>query len=53
MAIINKAIDLFPPITRCAGCGKKLPKKLAYWCNTKCLSKYLDKVIKLEGQING
>ena len=30
---------------RCHNCNKKLPKKLAYWCNASCMNKYMDKAI--------
>lgn len=32
-------------IGKCYGCGKKLPKSKAFYCNAHCLNEYLDKMI--------
>ena len=36
MALITKAIDFSGMTGKCHACNKKLPKKLAYWCNATC-----------------
>lgn len=49
MAIITKpySFSSFSMMTgKCHNCGKKLPKKLAYWCSVKCFGKLQDKCFK-------
>ena len=43
MALITKAYDFSGMTGKCHNCGKKLPKKLAYWCNIKCFGELQDK----------
>jgi len=46
MALITKPIDFSGITGKCHACGKKLPKKLAYWCGVRCYGKLQDKFYK-------
>ena len=44
MSLITKPFNFSLMKGRCWNCNKKLPKKLAYWCNAYCANKYYDKI---------
>lgn len=41
--IVSRPFSFSMMTGKCHNCGKKLPKKKAYWCNEKCFLEQTDR----------